>query len=95
MLSATFGLISSDFWCSDENFQEAITDSYAYRLGFENGIAEFDGVIDIEKLRLMLIEEPLVLFKPFCHWGYFEKPSTIDQSMDNLKKAMNIFNSKN
>lgn len=83
-----FGIISPEFWSRDDRFMEELTDSYAYRLGFLNGIEEFDGEVENEKLMVMLIVEPIVLNKPFGHYGYFEKLSTIKKSKNNLMEKL-------
>jgi hypothetical protein len=83
-----FGIISPEFWSRDDRFMEELTDSYAYRLGFLNGIEEFDGEVENEKLMVMLIVEPIVLNKPFRHYGYFEKLSTIKKSKNNLMEKL-------
>ena len=83
-----YGIISAEFWAGDNRFLEELTDSYACRLGFLKGREEFEGEIEIEKLKLMLIVEPIVLYKPFDHYGYFEKLSTIENSKNNLLAMM-------
>jgi hypothetical protein len=83
-----YGVISHEFWCESHRFIESLTDEYAYRLGFLNGIDEFNGEIELETLRMLLIEDSLVLHRPFEQYGYFEKLSTVEESKGILKKIL-------
>ncbi len=82
-------IISKDFFQNDNYFWEKITDSYAIRLGYLNGILEFKEEIEMDKLKSMLIHEPLLISHPFRDFGYFEKLSTIEQSKNDLNKMVN------
>lgn len=83
-----FGLITPEFWFRENKFVEELTDCYAYRLGFLKGIEEFEGEIEIDKLRSMISLDPLELHKPFQNYGYFEKLSKIENSRNNLMELL-------
>lgn len=83
-----FGLIPESFYIEDNKFYESLLDSYAVEIGFKNGIVEYDGELDIEKLKLILEKKSIELFSPFGGYGYFEKLSTIQDSVSSLRNEI-------
>jgi hypothetical protein len=69
-------------------YNEKFLEGYALRLGFKAGIAEFNEEMDFEKLKSLLKEEPIELYKPFEQYAYFEKTSTVEIIKDNLKRML-------
>lgn len=80
-----YGLVPLRFLHMNHKFYDSLLDSYAVRLGFADGSAEFKGEVDMEILQNMLSIKPIALFKPFEQFGYFERISTIELSKNALK----------
>lgn len=82
------GIIPYEYLSLNNRFNEELLEGYALRLGFKAGIAEFNEKMDFEKLKSLLIEEPIELYKPFEQHAYFEKISTVEISKGNLKRML-------
>jgi hypothetical protein len=71
-----YGIIPTSIYLQDWRFYESLIDQYALRLGYPNGAADFDDEINIQQLKELLKDSPLILFKPFDQMGYFESVSS-------------------
>ncbi len=83
-----YGIVPKSFYTDDYTFYESLLDSYAKEIGFKKGIVEYNGELDMERLKLILENKPLEIYSPFGNNGYFEKLSTIQASILNLRKAI-------
>jgi hypothetical protein len=83
-----YGIIPTSIYLQDWRFYESLIDQYALRLGYPNGAADFNDEINIQQLKELLKDSPLILFKPFDQMGYFERASTIDLNKAELLKRI-------
>jgi hypothetical protein len=81
-------IVPTSIYLQDWRFYESLIDQYALRLGYPNGAADFNDEINIQQLKELLKDSPLILFKPFDQMGYFERASTIDLNKAELLKRI-------
>ena len=82
------GIIPNSLMSGFDRFGEALIESYNELLGIDCESDDYEHQIDLEKLKKILAQSNLVLYKPFDFCGYFEKKSTVETSKAELLQSL-------